>query len=183
MAIAVNFEEDFFELKPLFQNENKIATFESPQIDGSTKLLKIEIDNEAHPLLPDVYNLAFGPVDRKGNIDDSARLRHKDYSKVFSTIVLHAGMYLSRNREHFLGIDGSSNGRAYLYYRFIQRNFDYLTSRFNIYGLKYYVRITRFGKTQYQNPFNFRDILPDFVLIAKDEKILDELMYNYSFSV
>jgi hypothetical protein len=26
--------------------------------------------------------------------------------------------------------------------------------------LKYYVRISRFGKTQYDNPFDFNDVVP-----------------------
>lgn len=29
-----------------------------------------------------------------------------------------------------------------------------------MYGLKYYVRITRFEKNQYENPFDFGDIQP-----------------------
>jgi len=53
--------------------------------DETQIILKVDIDNEAHELLPNVYNLAFGPINQKGQIDDKVQLSHKDYSKVFST--------------------------------------------------------------------------------------------------
>lgn len=79
----------------------------------------MEISNEAHELIPNVYNLAFGPTNARGDIDDKAQLTHKDYSKVFSTILFDGLIYLNSNRDHYLGIDGSDNARAYLYYKFL----------------------------------------------------------------
>jgi hypothetical protein len=87
--------------------------------------------------------------------------------------------YLKSNPSHYLGIDGSDNRRAILYFRMLQRNYEYLSRYFNIYGLKYYVRITRFGKRQYDNPFDFTDIEPYPEEITKSMKISPELMYNY----
>jgi hypothetical protein len=139
----------------------------------------VEISNETHELLPDVYNLAFGPLDAKGRINDKAELPHKDYSKVFSTILFEAWTYLKKNKDHYIGIDGSDNSRAYLYHMFIQRNYLYLNNYFNIYGIKYYVRITRFGKTQYDNPFDFSDIQTYPERIEHRVKIHLHLMYNY----
>jgi hypothetical protein len=155
------------------------SLFRTELQDGSTTPLKVEISNESHELIPDVYNLAFGPLDHRGRIDDKAELRHADYSKVFSTILLTAYTYLKSNPSHYLGIDGSDNRRAILYFRMLQRNYEYLSRYFNIYGLKYYVRITRFGKRQYDNPFDFTDIEPYPEEITKSMKISPELMYNY----
>jgi hypothetical protein len=41
--------------------------------------------------------------------------------------------------------DGRINDKAELF-RMLQRNYDYLDNYFEIFGLKYYVRMTRFGK-------------------------------------
>jgi len=156
----------------------KILTFKSQLQNGHAIPLKVEISNEAHELLPNVFNLAFGPINAKGHIDDKAELPHTDYSRVFSTILLSALNYLNNNPEQYLGIDGSDNLRAYYYWRFLQRNFEYLNQFFEIFGLKYYVRITRFGKRQYQNPFDFEDVFvhPDRIVKTNE---WPEQMYNY----
>ena len=130
-------------------------------------------------MLPNTYNLAFGPLKVDGYIDDKAALTHKDYSKVFSTILFSAFTYLKRNPDHFIGIDGSDNNRAYLYYKFLQRNYDYLSKHFNVFGIKYYVRISRLGKTQYDNPFNFDDVQSTPNEIQKGKKLPPDEMYNY----
>jgi len=141
--------------------------------------LKVEISDTPHELFSDVYNLAFGPLNARGKIDDVAGLAHKDYSKTFSTILFAAIAFLEAYPEHSLGIDGSTNGRAFLYYRLIQQNFDYLNQYFDISGLKYYVRVSRFGKTQYDDPFDFEDIVPATIKIEKGMKIPPDKMYNY----
>jgi hypothetical protein len=48
-----------------------------------------------------------------------------------------------------------------------------------MYGLKYYVRITRFGKTRYDNPFDFGDVRPYPERIQKAIKVSPGGMYNY----
>ncbi|MES1249048.1 MAG: hypothetical protein ABUL46_00110 [Chitinophaga rupis] len=179
MAIAVKIDFDNLYKVETISEDLKISTFQTELADGSFVPLKVEISNEAHELLPNVYNLAFGPMNQKGQIDDKAQLTHKDYSKVFSTILLNGLTYLDNNKKNYLGIDGSDNARAYLYYMFLQRNYNYLDKFFNIYGLKYYVRITRFGKTQYDNPFDFEDVRPYPDRIQKGTKLPPELMYNY----
>jgi len=179
MAITVklNFDEtyDIDEISP----DLRIIKFETPVADGTNEAIKIEIDDKSHELKDDLYNLAFGPMDSRGNINDKAQISHSDYSKVFSTILLSGLTYLKTHPEHYLGIDGSDEARAYLYNKFLQRNYDYLSEYFNLYGLKYYVRITRFGKTQYENPFDFEDVLPETYPIIKGEQIPSGKLYNY----
>lgn len=178
MAIAVKVDfTNVYEIAPM-SNDFKESAFNTELKDGRFTTLKIEISNDPHEMLPNVYNLAFGPVDAKGNINDKAQLSHKSYSKVFSTILLNALYYLKSNPDHYLGIDGSNNSRAFLYYRFMLRNHAYLDSHFNMFGLKYYVRITRFGKNQYDNPFDFEDIQPYPERLSSNPAETTS-MYNY----
>ena len=157
----------------------KLSKFKTTLENGNKVPLVVKISNQSHALLPNVYNLSFGPLNPKGKIDDKAELTHGNYSRVFSTILFSALAYLKNNPEHHLGIDGSDNARAYFYYRALQRNFNYLDHHFRMYGIKYYVRITRFGKTQYDNPFDFEDIMPYPFRITKGAEVSQDNMYNY----
>lgn len=179
MGVAVTLDFDnTYDIDPL-SDDLRVSTFTSDLDDGSRVPLRVEISSEPHALLPSVFNLAFGPTNRKGEIDDKAEIAHKDYSKVFSSILLAALTYLTDHSDQYLGIDGSNNARAYLYYRFLQRNFAYLDQFFEMYGLKYYVRISRFGKNQYDNPFDFNDVIPMTDRIKGGMVIRSNLMYNY----
>ncbi len=179
MAVPVKIDFD-----TLYDIENispdlKFSSFTTALNDGRTLPLMVKISNQSHALLPNVYNLSFGPLNAKGKIDDKAELKHMDYSRVFSTILFSALAYLQNNPDHYLGIDGSDNARAYFYYRALQRNFNYLDRHFHMYGIKYFVRITRFGKTQYDNPFDFEDILTYPLRIKKGDLVSQDQMYNY----
>jgi hypothetical protein len=179
MPIRIRLDFDNrYEIEPLKDNL-RVSVFETELKDGSLLPLMVKVSDIAHELLPSVFNMAFGPLKGKGGIDDKAEIPHKNYSRAFSTILVAGLFYLRENKDHFLGIDGSTNGRAYLYYRLIQQNFDYLDKYFNIYGLKYYVRITRFGKLQYDNPFDFEDVYPIPDQLYKGMVIPPDLMYNY----
>ena len=157
----------------------KIGTFRTELADGTDVPLRVEIATEPHRLLPYVYNLAFGPLNENGEIDDKIQLKHKDYSKVFSTIIINALSYLTENPTHSLGIDGSDIRRAIMYYRFIKGNYDYLNEFFEIKGLKYYVRISRLGKYDYDNPFDFEDVVTYPNEIFRDERMTADKLYNY----
>jgi len=157
----------------------KLSSFNSELDNGRTLPIIVKISGQPHELLPNVYNLSFGPLNKQGKIDDRAELTHKSYSKVFSTILFFAFAYLKKNSGHYLGIDGSDNQRAYFYYRTLQRNYEFLDKRFLMYGIKYFVRITRFGKTQYDNPFDFEDIVPYPFKIEKGIPVSQDHMYNY----
>lgn len=178
MAIWVKIDfGNTYEVETLSE-DLRLMTFETQLMDGRGVPLKIEISNEAHELMPDVYNLAFGPLTVKGRIDDKMELAHRNHSRVFSTILLGALNYLIVNPFHYIGIDGSDNSRAYYYWRFLQKNYAYLNRFFEIFGIKYYVRVTRFGKHQYQNPFDFNDLLARPMYIVKTDE-WPEHMYNY----
>ncbi len=153
----------------------RYSVFESILTNGMVSRLGIKISTEAHPYMPDVYNLAFGPVNDKNEIDDCIKLTHQDHSKVFSTIVFAALTFLTQHKNKYLGIDGSDTRRAYMYYRCIQNNFEYLNSLFNIHGVNYYLRILRDGSSDY----DLEDFLAIPIIIQKDEPILPAKLYNY----
>ncbi len=177
LLLKINFD-DVYNTAPVSPELNA-STFITELADGSTAHLGIEISNKAHELEPDLFNLAFGPLDRRGEIDDSVKLEHLNYSKVFSTILSEAHSYLINHPGHSLGIDGSDNRRAYLYHRLIKGNFEYLNQYFKLFGMKYYVRITRFGKQQYENPFDFKDVHPELTPLEKEAFMNTKSLYNY----
>ncbi|RFM28550.1 DUF6934 family protein [Deminuibacter soli] len=177
MATRVQIDFDnTYDIQPL-SDDLRISMFTSELQDGSSLPLRIEISSEPHALLESVYNLAFGPLNARNQIDDMVEITHKDYSKTFSSILLAGLAYLSDHPDQYLGIDGSNNLRAYYYYRMLQRNFNYLNEFFEMRGLKYYVRISRFGKHQYENPFDFDDVIPSMSPIEKGH--VPALMFNY----
>jgi hypothetical protein len=154
-------------------------SFETILRGNTPRLIQVVIEEEEHELLSDVYNLAFGPLKANGRIDHTSELPHIDYSMIFSTILFSAFTYLNKNPGHALGVDGSTNARAFLYYRMLQRNFEYLDQYFDMFGVKYYVRITRFGKKQYDDPFDFNDITVQAAKIEKGQSIPNDFMHNY----
>jgi hypothetical protein len=179
MAIAVKIDFEEVYTSDIISDDSRINIFTTELQSGTTKSLKVAISNEVHELIPNTYNLSFGPIKADGNINDKVRLTHSNYSKVFSTILFGAYSYLRRNPDHLIGIDGSDNNRAHLYYKFIHRNYDYLNQYFDIYGIKYYVRISRLSKRQYDNPFDFNDVQSEPIEIKKNEILHPDEMYNY----
>ena len=177
LNVKINFEDVY--TPDSISDDLRITGFTTELEAGANRPLKVAISNEVHELLPYTYNLAFGPLKADGKIDDKAELTHQDYSKVFSTILFSAFTYLKEHPDHYIGVDGSDNRRAYLYYKFSQLNYDYLTKYFDIFGVKYYVRINRLGKRQYDNPFNFDDIEPAPIGIEKGKLLAPDEMYNY----
>lgn len=180
MALNIKIDlNDCYELDDI-SNDLTSSKFVATLIDDTEIKIGVLIGNTPHNLLPDVYNLAFGPVDANNAIDDSAKLTHKDHSKTFSTIVLASLTFLSSNRDKYLGIDGSNNARAYMYFRLIQNNYEHLGQYFEIYGVNYYVRILRKTKDSDNGyPIDNGDIEAIPRPIKKGEKVSNDKMYNY----
>jgi hypothetical protein len=119
--------------------------FNCPLKSGRSIFLKIIIKPLENVLLPNVYNLSFGPPSDNDEIDDAAKIHHQDVSKVFSTILLFALTFLNTNKHVTIGLDGSNDGRAYLYHRIFGTNREYLNELFVPLGVDWYVRLLRTG--------------------------------------
>jgi hypothetical protein len=172
LNIKIDFEKRYI-VNPV--DDLNYSIFHTELIDGQMKSIGIKISSEEHPIMMDVFNLAFGPVNENHQLDDRAKLRYLNHSKVFSTVVFEGLSFLTQHPDKFLGIDGSNTARAYLYYRCIQNNFDYLNAYFSIYGVNYFVRILRDGITAYED----EDFLTIPRLIQKGEVIRPIKLYNY----
>jgi len=87
--------------------------------------------------------------------------------------------YLKKNPGISLGIDESDQARAYMYYRCLQNNFDYLTQYFEIYGVNYYIRILRkIRNDDVAFPLDVQDIIAVRQVIDPSEWIPHEKLYN-----
>jgi len=141
MKIKINFEDTY---EPLTVSEDlKQMIFPSPQRDGTQAELLIKISTYQDIGIPRIYNLGFGPPDGNGEFDDNISLAHQDYNKMFSTILFHAYVFLNKNPELTLGIDGSDDRRAAVYHKMYINNKDYLEEYFEAIGVDWYVRVFR----------------------------------------
>lgn len=180
--MALNIKLDFDTSYPLVSSSEDLtaSTFNTVLKNEQEIRIGVKINNVPHPYLPGVYNLAFGPIDNNGQIDDKAKLIHQDHSKVFSTVLLAGLTFLESYPERYLGVDGSNNARAFLYYRCVQNNFHYLEQFFLIYGVKYYVRILRKAKDKDDgHPVDGEDIVVIPEKIQKNKRIDCDLLFNY----
>lgn len=140
LNIDLNFD-DVYEVQVQSSDLTKF-TFESPITGGGTTEIHVWIQAAQNAFLQEFLNLCFGPV-VDVQMNDFASVSHENYSKAFSTVLFCALAYLETDREKYIGVDGSDFRRAYLYYRTIQRNYNYLTDYFRMYGVKYYARVLR----------------------------------------
>jgi hypothetical protein len=144
-------------------NDLSSCVFTTILKDGSPANLAVQVCGE-HALLPNVLNLAFGPLNEDGDINDSIKLHHRDHSKAFSTIVSAGMRYLKENSAKYLGV---------------QNNFDYLTQHFEIYGVNYYARILRKIRDDDFESFDMQNMIAFPQAISPTEQIPHEKLYNY----
>lgn len=140
MNIDIKFEEAY-NLDTITPDLRKF-TFRSPVSDTEFITVYVEIESARNPFLQEFLNLSFGP-EKDGEIDDFASIPHLNPSKALTTVLYCGLFYLQSNPEVYLGVDGSDFRRAYFYYRTLQRNYQYLTNFFSLYGIKYYARVLR----------------------------------------
>ena len=143
MPVTIDFAETY--PPETLADDLSEMTFISPQKDGSGQILMVQIAPHPDPLLPNVYNLGFGPPGGNGSFIDNVRLRHADIDKVFSTVLFHALTFLGDHRDLTIGVDGSDDLRARLYHGMFKSNKQYLSEHFIPIGVDWYVRYFRNG--------------------------------------
>src|SRR5215813_13047028 len=74
-------------------------TFHSPQSDGTYQRILVKIEHYNDPYLPNVFNLGFGPPNCIGSFHDNLRLKHKNISKVYSTVLYFAYKFLKIHKD------------------------------------------------------------------------------------
>ena len=139
--IKINFEDTYDPTE--VSTDLSSVTFYSVDLDKGPVVIKVAIEPLEDPLLPKVFNLAFGPINEHGNIDDTAKVRHENISKMFSTVLIIALFFLEQYPDSHIGLDGSNDVRAYLYHRMFRANRYLLGEFFDAVGLDWYVRLLR----------------------------------------
>lgn len=81
-------------------------------------------------------------------MDDKAKIPHQNPSKAFSTILLFCLTYLKQFPDRTIGLDGSNEGRAYLYHRMFLTNKAYFEEYFVSIGVDWYVKLLRNGQVE-----------------------------------
>ena len=177
LNIIINFE-DTYEIENISEDLSKFQ-FTTRNREGKEIVLFVIITKNSNPFLPSVYNLAFGPLDEDGRIDDKAVIKHESSAKVYSTLLLGALTFLNAVPDSFVGIDGSNLVRACLYYSLFQNNYDYLAQYFNVIGVNYYVRLLRGEESG--DPFitDNEEFATQPFKIAKHLQITRRKLYNY----
>jgi len=144
--IKINLEDTY---EPVFISDDLTEfVFNSELKDGKVIDLHVKFSNIGNSFLPNVYNLAYGPLNHRGEIDDEIKLHHQNINKLFSTIVFYAITFLDTYKERKVGIDGSNDGRAYWYHRMFQSNQEELEELIIIIGVDWYVRLLRDGNVE-----------------------------------
>ena len=144
--VTINFD-DTYELIDVVPDLTE-ATFHSFDRNGQGILLKIRITPLNYPLLPNVYNLSFGPPIADGKVDDEVKIHHQDKNKMFSTVLLFSLVFLQENQTVTIGLDGSNDVRAYLYHRMFLSNRAYFDEYFVALGVDWHVRLLRDGSIE-----------------------------------
>ncbi len=144
--VIINFQHtyDLLEVAPDFSS----ALFNSIDVSGKTVTLKVNIKLLGDMLLPNVYNLSFGPLKSNGDIDDEAKIHHQDRNRAFSTILFFCLVFLQEFPHITIGLDGSNDVRAYLYHRMFLSNRQYLGNYFVATGVDWHVRLLRNGTVE-----------------------------------
>lgn len=84
--------------------------------------------------LADVYNLAFGDIDKNGEIDDYSISDNGDRNKILATVVDVTKTYTEKYPNRLILFKGSTSERTRLYRMAISLNLTELSEQFEIYA-------------------------------------------------
>lgn len=141
--VTINLDETYGAQAVSFDREVSVMTFLSPQRNNEPIMIQVQIQPHPDELLASVYNLAMGPLDEHGQINDHIRLKHEDSDRFFSTIILFCVAFLDEYPELIIGLDGSDDLRATLYHSMISSNREHLSEYFACVGVDWYVKLLR----------------------------------------
>lgn len=84
--------------------------------------------------IPDFYNLAFGDIDKTGEIDDYSVSDNGDRNKILATVAYAVELYLNKYPERWIYFKGSTSERTRLYRMALGLNLKELSLKFEIYA-------------------------------------------------
>jgi hypothetical protein len=109
-----------------FDTFDFVSTGKNGVIRKRISFIKTESDN--------VYNLAFGDVDKDGKVNYYSVSNNGDRNKILATVVNVVGEYTEEYPDRWIFFSGSTNERTRLYRMAVGLNLKELSAEFEIYG-------------------------------------------------
>ena len=101
---------------------------------GPKGKIKKQIEFKPFPTNPLVFNIGFGDVDSKGNINDIIVSDNNDSQKVLATVALAALSFFTKHKNCFIYAIGSTKSRTRLYQIGLSKNLDLIEVDFEVFG-------------------------------------------------
>lgn len=96
--------------------------------------IKKQVEFEAFEETLNVFNIGFGDVDDKGNINDLIITGNEDSQKVLATVALSVFKFFEKYPNCYVYATGSSKSRTRLYRMGITNNLEEIKQAFKVYG-------------------------------------------------
>ena len=84
--------------------------------------------------IPNFINLAFGNIDKNGEIDDHSISNNGDRNKILATVAFAVELYVNKYPKKWVYFKGSTHERTRLYRMAVGLNLEELTVKFKIYA-------------------------------------------------
>jgi hypothetical protein len=85
-------------------------------------------------VVPQVYNLAFGDIIERDEIDDYSISNNGDRNKILATLAKIIKLYTDKYPERWIYFEGSTKNRTRLYRMAVGLNLEELSDKFEIFG-------------------------------------------------
>ena len=87
------------------------------------------------PIRDDLYNLAFGDLDEKGEIDDLIVTNNNDTHQVLATVIQAILLFLNNYQNCSVYFEGSASARTRLYQIILAREMQHWSDTFTVLGI------------------------------------------------
>jgi hypothetical protein len=121
-----------YDVYEIVREDKVFNTFEFISAGNNGNILKRVLFTPTH--LPNVFNLAFGDINEKGDIDDLTVSNNGDRNKILATILNIVDRYTNRFPERYVIFTGSTEQRTRLYRMAISVHLEELSEVFEIYA-------------------------------------------------
>ncbi len=98
-------------------------------------IIKKQVEFEAFPHNPTVFNIGFGDVDITGKINDLVIKGNEGSQKVLATVALTVFKFFEKYPSHYVYATGSTKARLRLYRIGIANNLEEILLSFDVFGL------------------------------------------------
>ena len=102
--------------------------------DGPNGKIKKQIAFKPFEDKPEVFNLGFGDVDARGEINDTVISNNSDSQKVLATVALAVYKFYERHADSWVFATGTTKSRTRLYRIGIANNLDEIRNDFYVFG-------------------------------------------------